>query len=273
MKMPFSVWLRHHIGPALLKTYAALFFLFMILPIAIVVVISFNAQSSVSFPISGFSLRWFRRFFEYQPYVNSLIVSIEIALLSALVAALIGVPAALALARSNSKLASSVVAFLLSPLSLPHIVLGFALLFFLSSLGLGVSFVSLLIAHVVASLPYIVRTVLGVYRSVSPGMEEVAMVLGAGRWNVFRYITLPLIGPGVFSGCLLSILLSIDNLSVSLFFASPATNTLPVVMLSYMETQFDPSIAAASTVQLAIMLVALIAVEKLYGLRGVQFGK
>jgi putative spermidine/putrescine transport system permease protein len=144
------------------------------------------------------------------------------------------------------------------------------LLFYLSALGLGVSLSSLLIAHTVVSVPYLVRTVAGVYRGVSPNLEESALMLGASKLQVFRYVTLPLIAPGVFAGALFAILISIDNLPVSYFFGSPSTNTLPVVMLSYLEYSFDPSIAAVSTIQLCFAVVALIIVQRIYGLQGMS---
>src|SRR5581483_2522086 len=150
--------------------------------------------------------------------------------------------------------------FLLAPLSMPLIVLGFAQLFFLSAIGFGVSFLSLLIAHTVVSIPYIARTVAAVYRGLPSNFEETALVLGATRWQTFRHVTLPLIRPGIFAGCLFSILLSIDNLPISYFFGSPSTNTLPVVMLSYLENQFDPSIAALSTVQMMLAVLCLLGI-------------
>jgi putative spermidine/putrescine transport system permease protein len=150
---------------------------------------------------------------------------------------------------------------------MPLIVLGFALLFYLSRLGFGVSFVSLLIAHTVVSLPYIVRTVAGVYRGISPEFEESAAILGANRWQVFRHVTLPMIKPGIFAGALFAMLISVDNLPISYFFGSADTNTLPVVMLSYLEHQFDPSVAAASTVQLVIAMIGLVLLERTYGLQ------
>lgn len=255
-----------------LSAYLLAFMVFLIAPLAVVVVVAFSAESYVAFPVENYSLRWFERFFEYKPFVNSFIRSMQVALLSALFGALLGVPAALAIVRSKTRSASAAMTFLLSPLSLPHIVLGFSLLFFLSLFGQGISFVSLVVAHTVVSLPYIVRTVAGLYRSVSLNLEETALVLGASRWQVFRHVTLPIIQPGVFAGCLLAILLSLDNLSVSLFFGGPSTNTLPVVMLSYMESQFDPSIAAASTIQLAVALLILVAVERVFGLRSLSIG-
>jgi len=257
---------------AALLVYVVAFMLFLIAPLAVVVLVSFSAESYVAFPVEHYSLRWFERFFEYKPFVNSFILSVEVALLSALAGAALGVPAALAIVRSRSRIAGAAMTFLLSPLSLPHIVLGFSLLFFLALFGQGISFVSLVAAHTVVSLPYIVRTVAGIYRGVSPNLEETAFVLGASRWQVFRHVTFPIIRPGLFAGCLLAVLLSLDNLSVSLFFGGPSTSTLPVVMLSYMESQFDPSIAAASTIQLLVALVVLLIVERTFGLKGLSAG-
>ncbi|MBI1383998.1 MAG: ABC transporter permease subunit [Rhizobiales bacterium] len=252
----------------LLTAYVVAFFIFLIAPILIVVVVSFSATSYVAFPPrEGLSLQWFQRFWEYKPFLNSLIVSIQIALLSAALGALLGVPAALALVRSRRRLANTVMTFLLSPLSMPLIVLGFALLFFLSRIGFGVSFLSLLIAHTVVSLPYIVRTVAGVYRGISPEFEETAAILGANRWQVFVNVTLPMIKPGIFAGALFAMLISLDNLPISYFFGSAETNTLPVVMLSYLEHQFDPSVAAASTIQLLVAIVGLVILERTYGLQ------
>ena len=250
-----------------LGAFVVLFFAFMLAPILIVVVVSFTSVNYVAFPITGFSLRWFWRIVEYRPFLDSLLVSIELALASTACAGVIGVPAALALVRSRAPFANAVSTFLLSPLSMPLIVLGLAFLFFLSALGTGVSFLSLLISHTVVGLPYIVRTVAGVYRGLSTDYEESASILGANRMQIFWYVTLPLIRPGIFAGSLFSVLISFDNLPVSYFFGSAQTNTLPVVMLSYLEHQFDPSIAALSSVQMALAVLALLVVERVYGLK------
>ena len=100
-----------------------------------------------------------------------------------------------------------------------------------------------------------------------PDLEESATILGANRWQVLRHVTLPQIRPGIFAGALFSILISVDNLPISFFFGSPSTNTLPVVMLSYLEHQFDPSIAALSTVQMILAMAGLFVIERFYGLR------
>ncbi len=243
------------------------FFVFMLAPILIVVAVSFTEVDYVAFPIEGFSFRWFYRIIEYEPFLDALIVTIQVALLSTVLAGAIGVPAALALVRSRSRYAQALMTFLLSPLSMPMIVLGLGLLFYLSWLGLGISMTSLVIAHAVVGLPYITRTVAGVYRGVSRDLEESAAILGANRWQVFRRVTLPQIKPGIFAGAMFSILISVDNLPISYFFGSTDTDTLPVVMLSYLEHQFDPSIAALSTVQLILAVGGLLIVERFYGLR------
>jgi putative spermidine/putrescine transport system permease protein len=184
-----------------------------------------------------------------------------------LLALLLGTPAALALARSETRWSDAIVTTLLSPLSVPLIVVGFALLFYLSRAGLGTSFIGLLLAHTLVGLPYIVRTVIAVYRTLGRELEEAGRMLGATRLQVLRHITLPLIRPGLIGGGLLAFLISIDNLPVSYFFSSVSTVTLPVVMLSYIESSFDPSIAALSVIQLLIALAGLLLIERIWGVR------
>lgn len=254
-------------GPTLLLfAYMALFMLFIMLPIAAVVVVSFSASSYIAFPMHGFSLRWYRHIVAYQPFMSSLATSIELALASAVCGAALGVPAALALARSRAAAAGVIANFLLAPISVPAIVLGFALLYFLSALSLGLSFLSLLIAHTVAGIPYIVRTVLATYRAVPANLEELASILGASRAQVLWHLTLPMVRPGIFAGGMFAVLTSLDNLPLSFFFGTATVNTLPVVMLSYMQNQFDPSIAAISTVQMLIAVACLFVLDRLYGI-------
>ncbi|HEY8368745.1 MAG TPA: ABC transporter permease [Thermodesulfobacteriota bacterium] len=250
--------------------YVWAFFVFVFAPIAIVVVVAFQEQGYVAFPIRGYSLRWFEKVFAYKPFIDGLVTSFEVAALASVGALLLGTPAALALARHESRTADAAVTFLLSPLAVPLIVVGFAMLFYLSRFGLGTTFLGLLIAHTVVSIPYVVRTTIGVYRAIGREIEEAAEVLGATRRQVLWYVTLPAIRPGLIGGALLSFLISIDNLPVSYFFSSVDTVTLPVVMLSYMESSFDPSIAALSVVQLLIAFGGLLLVDRVYGIRSLS---
>lgn len=254
-------------GTVALAAYVVGFAMFILAPIVSVVAVSFSTASFIVFPVPGYGLRWYWRIVEYRPFIDAMVVSAELAVCSAVGAAVLGVPAALALARSRGAVAAMLANLLLAPVSVPAIVLGFALLYFLSALGLGISFASLVVAHTVASIPYLVRTVLATYRAVPGQLEEAASILGASRWQVLWFTTLPLVRPGIFAGALFAVLTSLDNLPLSFFFGGARTNTLPVVMLSYMENQFDPSIAAVSVVQMAVALGALLVLDRVYGIR------
>jgi putative spermidine/putrescine transport system permease protein len=250
----------------LLNLFVVLFFVFIIAPIVVVVIVSFSDSDFIALPYETASLRWYRRILEYRPFIDALSISVILALLAAAAGVVLGVPSALALARSRTATATALVTFLLAPISIPAIVLGFGLLYYLSAIGFGSSFVALWIAHSVIAIPYVCRTVLAVYRSVPGQFEEAAMSLGADRWSTFRHVILPLIRPGIFAGALFAALVSLDNLPISFFFGSSGSTTLPVIMLSYMQNQFDPAIAAISTVQMLFAVVILLVVERFYGL-------
>jgi putative spermidine/putrescine transport system permease protein len=250
----------------MLRAVVIAFIVFMVAPILVVVAISFTSAGYVAFPMPGLSLRWFAQILKYPPFISSIWVSLEVAVGATALSCLLGIPASLTLARSDKPVAQAMMAYLLSPLSIPMIVLGFASLFYLSRIGFGLSLAALLVCHTCVCLPYVVRIVASVYRTLPPGLEEAAEVLGAPRWRVFLHIVLPLLRPAIVAGSLFSFLVSFDNLPLSYFFGSPNTNTLPVVMLAYVEQQFDPSIAAISTVQLAVAVLVLIIVDRTYGL-------
>ncbi|HVY15013.1 MAG TPA: ABC transporter permease [Rhodopila sp.] len=250
----------------LLTAYVILFLVFILLPIAAVIVVSFSSASYIAFPLPGFSVAWYAKMAANHDFTSSLTTSIELALVSACIGALLGCPAALALARSRGVGAGLLANLLLAPISVPAIVLGFSLLYFLSALSFGLSFGALLVAHSVVAIPYIVRTVLATYRAVSTNLEESASVLGASRWQVLWHVTLPMVRPGIFAGAMFAVLTSLDNLPLSFFFGTATVNTLPVVMLNYMQNNFDPSIAAISVVQMLIAVATLLVLDRVYGI-------
>jgi len=255
------------LGTASLAGYALLFVTFLLAPIVIVVLTSFTPHNIVAVSFDGISLRWYERIWNYRPFMDSLVTSLVLALSATSLAILLAVPAALGLVRSTSRFADAVTSFLLSPIAVPPLVIGLSSLYFLASIGVGTSFLALLITHTVTSVPYILRTVAAACKGLSPSYGEAASVLGANGWQAFSCVTLPLILPGIFAGALFSFLVSLDNLGLSFFFGSAQASTLPVVMLSYLENQFDPAIAAISCVQMIIAMALLLIIEKAYGLR------
>jgi putative spermidine/putrescine transport system permease protein len=249
-----------------LPVYVALLFAFLALPMVIVVAVSFNAGEFIHFPPRGFSFRWFRHVFEGANFGPAIVVSLELAVLSTLGSLCLGIPAALALVRYPVPFRDAIQAFLLSPLSLPLIVYGIALLFFAGAIGLQLSFFGLFAGHVVITVPYILRTVVAVYGGVDRHLEEAAMVLGADHLTCFRRVTLPLIKPGIVVGSIFSFLTSFDNVPVSIFMTKTDTITLPVAILSYLVYSFDPSVAAVSTLQMLFAVAVLLLLERTYGL-------
>jgi putative spermidine/putrescine transport system permease protein len=152
-------------------------------------------------------------------------------------------------------------------MTVPSIVLGIAFLIFYGWTGAGLSFTTLLISHVIVTLPYVIRSVAGVYLGVSPTIEEAAKVLGANPWNLFQRVTLPLILPGVMAGAVFSFVMSFDNVPVSIFLVKRDTITLPVYIISYLVHNFNPSIAAISSIQLIFAAFLVFILDRVYGIR------
>lgn len=264
---------RFDLGRALLVLYTVLFLAFLVVPILLVVVVSFAPTPFVTFPMrGGLSLQWYERVFEYRPFLDSLWLSVKLAVVSSVVGALFALPAALALARSPGRLSGAVVAFLLSPISIPGIVVGFSMLYFFSAMLIRPGFTALLIAHSIVAIPYVLRTALGVYRTMPPHAEEAAIILGASRLQVLYHVTLPQLRPAIFAGMLFSFLISLDNLPISFFFGTASSSALPVVMMSYLQNQFDPSVAAIATIQMVLAIVALLVADRIYGIGKLNSG-
>jgi putative spermidine/putrescine transport system permease protein len=153
----------------------------------------------------------------------------------------------------------------------PTIILAVGLLFFAARIGLTSSFAALLAGHVVITVPYMLRTVLGVYAGMNREVEEAAQVLGARPWQVTWLVTLPEIRPGVIAGAIFSFLMSFDEVAVALLLTNSDTTTLPVSILSYLVYNYDPAVAAISTIQIAIVVVALVLLERLFGVKNLMF--
>jgi putative spermidine/putrescine transport system permease protein len=253
-----------------LRVYVTLLLFFLAAPILLVVFVSFNAGAAVQFPPRGYSLFWYRTLWENDTLLRTSWNSLVLATLSTLISMGLGIPAAIALVRYRFWGREMIQALLLSPLTLPMIVIGLALLFLYGKTGIGLSFFSLLLGHVVITFPYIVRTVAGVYHGVNEQIEEAAMVMGAGPWRTFRHITLPLIRPGLVAGGIFSFITSFDNVPVSIFLTRTETNTLPVYIMSYLVYNFDPSVAAVSSLQLIFAVAVLCILEKTYGLKNIS---
>lgn len=258
------------LSPAL-SAYVVIMSVFLVAPIAVVVIAAFTSGEFITFPPQSFSLRWFDKVVRDPEFILPLWNSIRLGAGATVVACVLAVPAAIALVRGDVPGRRLIESLLLAPLSLPTIILAVGLLFFTAQIGLGASFTSLLIGHVVIVIPYVLRTVLGVYMSANYETEDAAKVLGANPLQTFWHVTLPTIWPGILAGGIFAFLMSFDEVAVSILLSNTDTTPLPVSILSYLVYNYDPSVAAISTIQIAIVIFVLLILERVFGIRNVVF--
>ena len=258
-------------GPLAL-IFNALVITFMLAPLLIVCVVAFTPGNTLSIPTTHLSLRWFKAVFAHSDFVQSFKNSLNLALLSATLATLIAVPAGLAIARYSFRGRDALNGLFLSPLIIPHLVLGVALLRTFSLIGATGSFVWLALAHVVIITPYALRLVLASVQGSDRSAEQAALSLGASQATVFRRITLPMILPGVTGGWLLAFINSFDEVTMSIFVTAPSTITLPVRMYMYATESIDPLMAAVSALMVALTAVAMVVLDRVYGLDKILVG-
>lgn len=261
-------------GTLALRAYCGMVLLFLSMPILVAVGVAFGTDKIARFPPRGLSLRWFGAALSDQTFIGALMNSLQIAALTTVVTILVGLPAAIALVRRRFPAQAALEAFLLSPLSLPGVLFGISMLFFLGASGIGLTWWGLVVAHVVIAVPYVLRTTLAVYRGLDRGLEETALVLGAGPWQTFWHVTLPLLRPGLVAGGLFAFLISFDNIPVSIFLTTAHNNTLPVTIMSYLVNQdFDATVGAISALQIGVVLALLYLLDRIYGVgRLTSFG-
>jgi putative spermidine/putrescine transport system permease protein len=225
---------------------------FLELPVAVIVLAAFSKTAYLTIPPRGLTLAWFGKVMSDPDYLSAIRMSLILACGSTVVSLALGVAAAYALFRKILPGADAIGAFLMSPLILPGVVIGVALLQFYSLTSLRGSLLSLIMAHVVITVPYVVRSALASLGGIDMALEEAARVLGADALAAFRLVTLPLIAPGLVAGGLFAFVTSLDNVPVTIFLIGPGQTTLPVLIFSSVEMGVDPSVAAVST----LMIVA-----------------
>jgi putative spermidine/putrescine transport system permease protein len=254
-----------------LRAYVIIMTVFILAPLVVVVIAAFNSAEFPVFPPPGLSLRWMKKAVTDPEFIRPLWNSAVLGLCATLGTTLAAVPAAIVLARHAFPFKSEFEAFLLSPLTLPQIVLATGLLFFVSSIGLGGSFAGLLAGHMVITMPYMLRTVYGVYAGSNGEIEEAAAVLGAGPVRTFFAVTLPMLKPGILAGGIFAFLISFDEVPIALLLTNTTNVTLPVSILSYLIYDYDPTVAAISAIQIAIVVLLLVVLDRAFGLKALMF--
>jgi spermidine/putrescine transport system permease protein len=246
----------------LLAVHSALVYLFLYLPIAVLVVFSFNAARQTAV-WDGVTLDWYRRLLEDEALLGSVRNSLTVAGLTTLVATVLGTLAALALGRYRFRGLRSTQALLMLPVIIPEIVLGAALVTFFGVARMRLSLTTVVIAHVVFSLSYVAIVVRARLAGLDPSLEEAARDLGAGPFETFRRVTLPLLLPGIVASALLVFTLSIDDYVITSFVAGVGATTLPLHIYSMLKVGVTPEINAISTLLLAVTVALIVAAQRL----------
>jgi putative spermidine/putrescine transport system permease protein len=241
--------------------------LFLIVPILVAVVLSFDDRNFIgAFPPTQFSLRWYRAFLENPAYLDGLFSSLRLALLSTLISTVAGTAAAVALSHMRGRLRDSLETLFLSPKFVPSVVVGFSILGFAAAIDVFDAFTRLIMGHIVITFPFTMRATLASLVGIRRSLVEAAISLGAPPWKAFLDVTVPLARTGILAGALMAFVLSFDEVAVSLFLADAFTQTLPIALVAEMRANLNLTIAAVSTVFAAGTVLIVIVLDRAIGL-------
>jgi len=247
---------KSNLGWHLIRGWAMAVYVFMFLPVAVVVLLSFNASQFGSFPMTGFSFRWFLELAQNEAILRAFRTSIILGTLTALFSTTLGVLASLALVRYDVPGRNMITTMLIAPILVPEVVLAVALLLFLNFLGLPKSFPLLLAGHVIFTLPFVILVVQARLVSIKRDIEEAALSLGASPRQTFFEITLPLMMPAVLAGGLFAFTISFDDITGTLFWKPGGVETVPTQIFAMLRNSISPEINALGTVMI-LMTVGL----------------
>ncbi|MSP89607.1 MAG: ABC transporter permease [Alphaproteobacteria bacterium] len=241
----------------MLPGLALLIAAFLVLPALIVVPLSFSNQTYLSFPPPGWSLKWYEAMTTDLAWPQAAVNSFFIGVPTALLSSILGTMAALAVARGRIAWAATASAVIVAPMLLPHIIMAIGLYPVMLDLGLLRGYLGVIVSHTVVAMPLVFITVSASLRTYPETLEMAAMTCGASPWPTFRYVTLPMIRPGVMVGAVLAFATSFDELMLSLFLTGPGTRTLPRLIWEQMNMFLTPTIAAVATLIFAFSLLLL----------------
>ncbi|NFB15841.1 extracellular solute-binding protein [Clostridium botulinum] len=242
------------------KIYATLVYVFLYLPIFVLVVFSFN-KSKLNGTFTGFTLDWYKNLINNVQILEALKNSLTIAFISTFFAVIIGTLAAIGMYRYKFKGKRAMEGLLYIPVVIPEIVMGISMLAFFSSLNLPAGLITLILAHITFCISYVIIVVRARLDGFDAALEEAAQDLGATPWQTLTKVTLPVISPGIISGALLAFTLSLDDVIISFFAAGPDSNTLPLKIFSMVKFGVTPEINALSTVMMVFTLSMVVIAE------------
>lgn len=270
MALPLHATTGERIWHYTFLTICVLIFCFLIIPIIIIVPLSFNVQPYFNFTPEmlslnpdGFSTRWYEKFFNDPAWQQAVRNSLFIAVFSTIISTFLGTLAALGLSQKDFPYKTTIMGILISPMVVPLIISAAGMYFFYAKMGLSSTFLGVILAHAVLATPFVVITVTATLTGFDHSLTRAAANLGSSPTNTFFRITVPLITPGVISGALFAFITSFDEVVVILFVGSVGQRTIPWAMFSGIREQISPTILAVATLLITFSVILLFMVELL----------
>ncbi|MED1953455.1 ABC transporter permease [Brevibacillus centrosporus] len=245
-----------------LSGYSWLMLVFLYLPIAILMLYSFN-DSRINAVWSGFTWKWYLSLFDNRQVMAALANSMTIGIISSVLATVLGTAAALAIKHYSLRWRTFINGLIYLPIVIPEIMMGLALLVLFSQVHMELGKATLIMAHVTFSMPYVMVIINARLADMGKELEEAAQDLGATPWGTLRHVTLPLIMPGIVAGFLMSFTLSLDDFIISFFVAGPNSTTLPLYIYGLVKRGVSPEVNALSTM-LIVCTVLLVIIAELF---------
>ncbi|MCU0869668.1 MAG: ABC transporter permease [Burkholderiales bacterium] len=240
---------------------------FLLAPVLVLVPLSFSDGSFLTWPVPGWSLRWYDDVLHSDAWLRAARNSFIVAPAATLIATVLGTLAAVGLARADFIGRGLLTSLLIAPMVVPVIVVGLATALAFAPIGLGDSFTGLILVHAALGAPFVLTTVTATLDGFDRNLIRASASLGADPWATFRRVTLPLIAPGVVSGALFAFATSFDDVVVTLFLAGPTQVTLPRQMFTGIRENITPAIAAVATLLVGFTTASMLALEWLRGRR------
>ena len=250
----------------LFRVFIVLVYLFILSPVVVVIFSSFNPTNLTLFPPQGFSLRWYGEFFHDPMFMRAFFnISLKIAVIVSFLSTFLSLFVSIAIVRFRFRGSSWVETFFLSPMMIPHMLIGISLLLFLSKIYVG-DIYRLILGHMIITIPIAIRAIYSSLSGLNPTLEEAARSLGASTLQTFFRITLRLTFSGILAAMIFSFIISFTDANVSLFLTGPGLTTLPIEIFAFLQWDSTPIIAAITTIQVLMIIAFGLILEKLVGL-------
>ncbi|MEO6918054.1 MAG: ABC transporter permease [Collimonas sp.] len=247
------------------RGFNLLVLLFLLLPILVIIPLSFSDSTFLVYPIHGFSMRWYQNLVQSEEWVSAAKNSFIVAPLATVLATILGTLAAVGLNKADFRGKGLLMAVLISPMVVPVVVVGVGVYLFFAQIGLSDSYTGLILAHAALGAPFVVTTVLATLQGFNQNLVRASLSLGANPLSTFFRITLPVIAPGLISGALFAFATSFDDVVVTLFVAGPGQATLPRQMFTGIKENISPTIAALATILIVFSTCLLLVLEWIRG--------